>query len=254
MQRQARAAIALALLSISPLGSAFAAGLGGSMSSMRKQYQIARQNDFTFLRTPAQVREFVREERLEPVESNDVLLVNKVSFPFARPAVALFIERLSGQYFAATGERLVVTSLTRPTSRQPRNAHRLSVHPTGMAVDLRIPKNAAARKWLESTLLELEATGVLDATRERSPAHYHVAVYPTKYESYVARLPKDTIAVTGTRADASLEPSGSDSARAAEHEIGGDDGALPAMPAALAIAGFTSILGAFGLVRRRARR
>jgi hypothetical protein len=254
MKRTARAAVTLALLSIVPLGSAFAAGLGGSMSSMRKQYQIARENDFTFLRTSAQVREFVSKERLALVESNDVLLVNKVSFPYARPAVALFIERLAGQYFAATGERLVVTSLTRPTSRQPRNAHRLSVHPTGMAVDLRIPKNSAARSWLESTLLQLEGSGVLDATRERSPAHYHVAVYPTRYEAYVARLPRDTIEVTSVRADASLEPTGSDSARAAEHEIGGDDGAMPAMPAALAIAGFTSILGAFGLVRRRARR
>jgi hypothetical protein len=251
MKRPARATLALALLSISPLGSAFAAGLGGSMSSMRKQYQIARENDFTFLRTPDQVREFVREERLEPVLSNDVLLVNKVSFPYARPAVALFIERLAGQYFAATGERLVVTSLTRPTSRQPRNAHRLSVHPTGMAVDLRIPKNATARKWLESTLLQLEGSGVLDATRERSPAHYHVAVYPMKYEAYVARLPKDTINVTGARAEASLEPSGSDSVRAAEHEIGAGDGRVPALPAALAIAGFTGILGAFGLMRRR---
>jgi hypothetical protein len=254
MKRQARAAVALTLLSMFPLGSAFAAGLGGSMTSMRKQYQIARQNDFTFLRTPAQVREFVRDERLEQVESNDVLLVNKVSFPYARPAVALFIERLAGQYFAATGERLVVTSLTRPVSRQPRNAHRLSVHPTGMAVDLRIPKDAAAREWLESTLLQLEGSGVLDATRERHPAHYHVAVYPNRYETYVARLPKDTIEVTGTRADVSLEPDGSDSLRAAEHEIGAAHDAVPTMPAALAIAGFTSILGAFGLIRRRARR
>jgi uncharacterized protein DUF5715 len=252
MKRHARAALALALLSVFPLSVASAGGLGGSLASMRRQYQIARQNDFTFLRTPAQVQEFVQEERLEPVESNDVLLVNKVSFPYARPAIAQFIERLAGQYYAAVGDRLVVTSLTRPTSRQPRNAHKLSVHPTGMAVDFRIPADASARKWLESTLLELEASGVLDATRERNPAHYHVAVFPSKYEEYVARLAKDTIQVTGTRLEASLDPEDSSvAAREREHEV-----TLPeeAAPVALVLAGFTSILGAGVLMRRRARR
>jgi hypothetical protein len=253
MKRRARAALALALLSIFPLGSAFAAGLGGSLTSMRRQYEIAKANDFTFLRTPAQVREFVEKARLEAVESNDVLLVNKVSFPYARPAVALFIERLAGQYFAATGERLVVTSLTRPTSRQPRNSHELSVHPTGMAVDLRIPADAEARAWLESVLLQLEERAVLDATRERNPAHYHVAVYPEAYERYVARLPRDTIQVTSARGEASLEPGTEpDSVHAAEHDIAVDVAA--AAPAALVIAGFTSILGAGLVIRRRARR
>ena len=37
-----------------------------------------------------------------------------VSFPFARPEVELFVQRLSGQYRRACGEQLVVTSLTRP--------------------------------------------------------------------------------------------------------------------------------------------
>lgn len=169
-------------------GLAGDAGLGGSMSSMRRQYEVAKKNDYTFLRTPAQVRAFVREDHLEPLESNDHLLVHKVSFPYARPAVKLFVLRLAEQYHAATGERLVVTSLTRPVSSQPRNAHDLSVHPAGMAVDLRIPKNATTRAWLESTLLSLEARELLDATRERRPPHYHVAVFPAAYRAYVDRV------------------------------------------------------------------
>lgn len=253
MNRQARALFAL--LSILPFSAALSAGLGGSLTSMRTQYRIAVRNDFTFLRTPAQVEEFVRKERLQPVESNDVLLISEVSFPYARPAVALFVERLAAQYFDATGERLVVTSLTRPISSQPRNAHELSVHPTGMAVDFRIPADANARAWLEGVFLQLERKGVLDATRERNPPHYHVAVYPEKYERYVASLPEDTTRSVraGVELDGALEPSpGSDSAHAAEHDIR----AAPtgAAPAALAIAGFGGMLMAGAVVRRRNRR
>jgi hypothetical protein len=111
-----------------------------------------------------------------------------VSFPYSRDAVKLFVERLARDYRAATGDRLVVTSLTRPVSRQPRNASPLSVHPTGMAVDFRVPKKLAHRRWLERTLLSLENRNVLDATRERHPAHYHVAVFPREYSRYVAAL------------------------------------------------------------------
>jgi hypothetical protein len=37
-------------------------------------------------------------------------------------------------------------------------------------------------------LLSLEDKVVLDVTRERNPAHYHVAVFPRQYERYVAKL------------------------------------------------------------------
>jgi hypothetical protein len=110
-----------------------------------------------------------------------------VSYPYGRPALRTFVERLSAQHKSACGEPLVVTSLTRPSSEQPRNASDESVHPAGMAVDLRISPKAKCRAWLEKTLLSLEKSGVLDATRERHPAHFHVAVFPTAYLTYVER-------------------------------------------------------------------
>jgi hypothetical protein len=164
------------------------AQLRGSVSSVVRQHQVARRNEFTFLRNSKQVREFVREQRLDKVTSSKNVEVANVSFPYARPAVRMFVERLGAQYRAATGQRLVITSLTRPISRQPRNASELSVHPAGMAVDLRIPKSPAARRWLERTLLDLEDKVVLDATKERTPAHYHIAVFPKQYERYIAEL------------------------------------------------------------------
>jgi hypothetical protein len=184
----------IALLVLTPAASAIASELdgelGGSRASVNKAHRIAKRNDFTFLRSAAHIREFVMAARLQRVVSSQNFLLSGVSFPYVRPAVKVFIERLAADYRAATGERLVITSLTRPISRQPRNASRYSVHPTGIAVDLRIPKKAAHRKWLEQTLLSLEDKVVLDVTKERKPAHYHVAVFPREYERYVASLTK----------------------------------------------------------------
>lgn len=184
-----RLQLLLPMLLALPAASASAAnGLGGSRTTLLEVYRIAKQNDFTFLRTASQVREFVEKDRLVEVTENEHLVVSRVSFPFTRPIVKTFIERLAEQYHRATGDKLVVTSLTRPKSRQPRNSSPWSVHPTGMALDLRVPQNGEARQWLEETLLELEAGNLLDVTRERRPPHYHVAVFPEAYEAYV--LPK----------------------------------------------------------------
>lgn len=111
-----------------------------------------------------------------------------VSYPYAVAETRLFLDRLSQQYHAACGDRLTVTSLLRPVNNQPANAVALSVHPSGMAVDLRIPPKGKCRSWLENTLLSLEKERVLDVTRERHPAHYHVAVYAKQYETRVAAL------------------------------------------------------------------
>ena len=125
---------------------------------------------------------------LVPVRGNRDFRLNNVSFPYARPEVALFVSRLGAQYRSACGEQLVVTSLTRPHSNQPRNASPRSVHPTGMALDLRRSNRRACRSWLEGVLMHLEGSGVLEATYERRPPHYHIALFPTQYASYVKRV------------------------------------------------------------------
>jgi LysM repeat protein len=162
--------------------------LRGSAGAMNRQYRIAVDHDYTFLSAAGDVNRFVDLGLLLPVKGNANYDIHAVSFPYARPAVRTFVERLSAQYRSACGEKLVVTSLTRPTTRQPRNASDVSVHPAGMAVDLRISNKASCRRWIERTLLSLEKTGVLDATRERNPAHYHIAIFPMQYVAYVDRL------------------------------------------------------------------
>lgn len=177
-----------ALLVLGPLAGSLPAraqSLIGSKASMVRQNQAARQHDYSYLRTTSQVNEFVRRGLLVKLRGNSDYRVADVSFPYARAEVKTFVERLGDQYRNACGERLVVTSLTRPISRQPRNASPLSVHPTGMAVDLRRSGRPACRAFLEKTLLTLEGREVLEATKENHPPHYHVSLFPEPYSRYL---------------------------------------------------------------------
>ena len=173
-----------------------AQSLRGGTRSMDIQNRVAREHDFTFIASSNQVRSFVDAGYLVPVRGNADFELHAVSFPYARPEVELFIRRLSAQYRAACGEKLVVTSLTRPTSRQPANASDRSVHPTGMAIDLRRSSNAGCRNWLEGVLLSLEGSAVLEATRENYPPHYHVAIFPNEYRQYVEQITGEAARVT----------------------------------------------------------
>jgi LysM repeat protein len=164
--------------------------LKGSRESVARQYQLAVSYDYSFLQTPSAVRNFIQEGYLVEVKPGRTVELAAVSYPYARPEVKLFVERFSEQYVQACGEKLTVTSLTRPINLQPANASETSVHPTGMAVDLRVPRDGKCRSWLESTLLSLEGTGVLDVTREYYPPHFHVAIYTKIYGNYVATLDK----------------------------------------------------------------
>lgn len=179
--------LALACVAASSPPPASAQSLRGSQRSIDRQNQVAKQHDYTFITTSSQARRFVEAGYLVRLSSNSAYQVKNISHPYARPEVALFLSRLGPQYQSACGEKLVVTSLTRPTNRQPRNASSRSVHPTGMAMDIRRSGSRACRSWLERTLLSLEGSGVLEATRERNPPHYHVALFPSQYASYVER-------------------------------------------------------------------
>ncbi len=182
MQNLSIAFLATAFLT---LGSAAdAQSLKGSRASMERQHSEAVKYGYAFAQTAALVSKFVTAGDLVKVEPSKHFELHDVSYPYARPPVKLFIERLSAQYFVACGEKLTITSLTRPIDKQPNNASSESVHPTGMAVDLRIPAAGRCRTWLENTLLSLEIADVLDVTRERRPPHYHVAVFTESYRQY----------------------------------------------------------------------
>ncbi|MGH7476338.1 MAG: DUF5715 family protein [Longimicrobiales bacterium] len=162
--------------------------LKGSPWSLTVQNRQARAHDLSYLSNRSHVERFVELGLLVPIRGNANYRVHRVSYPYARAEVKTFVERLAAQYRGACGEQLVVTSLVRPESMRLPNASSRSVHPTGMAIDLRRSTHQKCRLWLESMLLQLESKGVLDATRELRPPHYHVALFPRPYEHYLVAL------------------------------------------------------------------
>jgi hypothetical protein len=153
---------------------------------MKRQNAVAVQAGLPFAKSFEDIERMIAEGHLVRLLGDDHYeLRDGLSSDAARPEMRLFVERLAEEYFGATGEKLVVTSLTRPASSQPSNAHALSVHPTGLALDLRISQVAASRQWIERRLLEMEKEGLLDVTREKHPPHYHIALFPDAYLAYV---------------------------------------------------------------------
>ncbi len=167
---------------------AFAApSLQPTRAGLLRQSSGAREAGMTYLENDGQVHDFVRQGLLVTMRGNsDYYIHPDVRHTAARPEVKAFVERLANQYRDACDEKLVVTSLVRPRNRQPWNSDPLSVHPTGMAVDLRISASSACRRWLEKTLLELEGEGLVEAARERVVPHYHVVIFPA-YERHLER-------------------------------------------------------------------
>ena len=200
MQINRIVAFAVAAAALAPGAQAEAQTLRGSRSSVERMYSQARKQDLTFYRSSRGVRNAASEGDLVRLRGNDDYRVAGASYAYALPTTRTFVQRLARQYRDVCGERLVVTSATRPRSMRLSNSVTETVHPTGMAVDLRKPTRGRCLRWLRQTLLDVEGEGVIDATEEHRPPHFHVAVFPEQYGAYVRGR-------TGTRQRASLASS-----------------------------------------------
>lgn len=150
--------------------------LRGSKASIAKMYNFALRHDFHFARTASDVDSLASAGRLIPLSGSFYYEVSAaVGFAYATPEARALLEGIAPRFLEVCDTPLVVTSATRPQSRQPRNAAELSVHPTGIAVDIRRPPPGPCLNWLRDTLLVLEADGVIEVTEERNPPHFHIA-------------------------------------------------------------------------------
>jgi LysM repeat protein len=154
---------------------AAAQSLKGSHASVEKMYTRAVMNDLQFYSTSKSVYESVRDKELVMISITMDMTLDGVTYPFVLPRTRDVLNVFAKKYHDACGERLVVTSAARPRTEQPRNASPQSVHPTGMAVDFRKPSGACLT-YMRGELLALEKLGVIEATEERHPVHFHVAV------------------------------------------------------------------------------
>ncbi|HSJ23781.1 MAG TPA: DUF5715 family protein [Longimicrobiales bacterium] len=164
--------------------------LRGSPAAMQEQNRVAQEHGLQFFETREEVEAALQTGDLVPLNGNGVYdVADFVVPPYIHPDVLPFVERTADLYLEACGEPLVVTSAVRPRQDQPPNAHELSVHPAGIAVDFRVSQTQECREWFEEKLLALEEVDAINATRERSPPHYHVAVYPRPYLMYAQANP-----------------------------------------------------------------
>jgi len=166
-----------------------AQSLRGSLESVERMYDHAVSDGLPFYENSNDVRWAAARGELLQLRTDRGYELHRVAFPFVRPATLTFVERLAGEY-RACGEELVVTSGVRPESRQPSNSSLRSVHPTGMAVDLRKPRGPCLT-WLRRELLTLEGDGVIEATEEHHPAHFHVAVFGPEYLRFAGAMPEE---------------------------------------------------------------
>jgi LysM repeat protein len=202
LARVSGAASALLIASVALLD---AQSLRGSRAAVDRMYNSAHAEGLHFYQTSDGVRRAVASGRLVPLRTSRDYVVNNVRYPYVHPDAKVFVERLAAQYRQACGERLVVTSAVRPQYFQRRlaNGSARSVHPTGMAIDLRRPRKARCLSWLRRTLHTLDGAGVITAIEEQRPPHFHVAVYPTPYRQYVAARSRGAAPATASRAAAS---------------------------------------------------
>lgn len=179
--------LAVLTLVLLPAGQAGAQSLRGSRASIDRMYRHAVGNGIYFYKTGDGIRNAERRGAFVRLTGNSNYTLSGVSYPLVRPSTATFVERLSAQYRQVCGKKLVVTSAARPKSMRLVNSADRSVHPTGIAVDLRRPRDSRCSTWLRRTLLQLEGAGLVEATEERRPPHFHVAVFPDPYVRYVQR-------------------------------------------------------------------
>jgi nucleoid-associated protein YgaU len=155
----------------------FPSELRGSKESVQRMWDFAQDNRLAFFQTPREIGQAVADGRLVPLTGDSTYeLSSGVGFAYATREARQFVLAFAPQYAAACGTPLVVTSAARPATLQPRNSNPYSVHPTGIAVDLRRPPAGPCQRWLRSALAELEDQGYVEATEEHRPVHVHVAI------------------------------------------------------------------------------
>lgn len=144
-------------------------------------YSRAVRGGLDFYETPSEVRRAIVRGELVPLRSTGNYTVHNVRTPYVRPRTRSFVAELAVDYRRACRTPMVVTSATRPMSRKLANGSARSVHPTGIAIDLRKPSGRCLT-WLRKTLLAAERRGEIEATEERRPPHFHVAVLPVRVQ------------------------------------------------------------------------
>jgi hypothetical protein len=169
-------ALFLAAAPALPEASLGAQTLRGSRAAVDRAFHTAKRRELPFVRSRREVERRARAGDYVRLSGTRNVRLKGVTSPYVRPLTRSFLNTFAARYRKSCGDALVVTSAMRPTSMHLVNSTQKSVHPTGMALDLRAP-GGGCRSWMRRELLAYEKRGIVDATEERRPAHFHVVVY-----------------------------------------------------------------------------
>lgn len=152
------------------------ASLRGSHAAVDRAFDAAVTGGIPFVHSESELEHRASDGEYVPLaRATPTYQLKGVGSAYVRPATRDFVTRFAADYARECGEPLTVTSAMRPTTVHLRNSVQKSVHPTGMAVDLRASRTGCL-KWMRETLLDRERDGTIDATEEHHPAHFHVVV------------------------------------------------------------------------------
>ena len=149
--------------------------VGGCQTTSEQQHHYARKMMLPLMTTEAEYQARIASGYYVPFEGPYLQLLAKR--PYALPSTVAFVNAMAKEYQATGCGRLIVRGALRLTTERPPNGSIHSVHPAGMAVDIRtnhIPATCA--EWLRNYLREKEALGEVDGTHELKPEHLHVVV------------------------------------------------------------------------------
>jgi hypothetical protein len=178
VRRLAGAALLTVLAGAGPagVGPAGAQSLRGSKASVERSYRFAVAKRLPFYRDGRALERAARDGHYARLTNTTTYRLRGVGLPYVLPATRDLLIDVAARYRRSCRERLVVTSAIRLTVNRLINSSPKSVHPTGLAFDLRAPRGRC-RQWLRRELLALERRGLVDATEERFPPHLHVVVF-----------------------------------------------------------------------------
>jgi hypothetical protein len=152
------------------------AELRGSRPKVQGTFYNTVARGVTFYDGMEEARAAIAAGKFVPLYGNQYYATYRMTLAYATPDARSFIETLAPQFVEHCDEMMVVTSALRPKEKSPRNGSPWTVHPTGIAVDIRKPRNRACWTWLRQRLLDYQAEGIVDATEEFHPPHFHIAV------------------------------------------------------------------------------
>lgn len=173
---------------------------GGEITTSQGQFEYAQRVSIPVI-TTGNKYENIAAGRLTLLEGPNLRLKSRDVVPYVLPETRNFIVRLAFDYgLADCGELIITSALRVADAKMPSAASSFSVHPRGMAADVRVTGiSERCETWLSDYLLARETEMMIDATREywkivrgrKVPnPHFHIVV-PTVPAHEAVQLAKN---------------------------------------------------------------